>query len=105
VRPRRRARGNNALRDFAFQMVDQGVSKASGACKMVGFPSEVLTMTDRANNKSEEQFSDAREAFWLQQYAAALTSGNRRSAAVALQFARQHNRVVMRAQQKDKQLG
>jgi hypothetical protein len=47
-------------------------------------------MNDRESKKSEAQFSQRQAAFWLQQYAAAFTSGDKRAAAVALQFARQH---------------
>jgi hypothetical protein len=48
---------------------------------------------------------DARRDFWLQQYAAAFSTGDKRGAAVALQFARQCNRVVARAEPKAEQLG
>lgn len=39
--------------------------------------------------------TDARRDFWLQQYATAFTSGDKRAAAVALQFAQQYNHTVI----------
>ena len=36
--------------------------------------------------------ADARRDYWLQQYATAFTGGDKRAAAIALQFAQQHNR-------------
>ena len=47
--------------------------------------------------------TDGRRDFWLQQYATAFTSGDKRAAAVALQFAQQYNRPVIVATPKDKQ--
>jgi hypothetical protein len=47
---------------------------------------------------------DGRREYWLQQYATAFTNGDKRAAAVALQFARHYNRVVARAEPV-KQLG
>jgi hypothetical protein len=41
--------------------------------------------------------------FWLQQYATAFTSGDKRAAAVALQFAQQYNKPVIVATPKDEQ--
>lgn len=49
--------------------------------------------------------ADGRREYWLQQYAAAFTSGDKRSAAVALQFARQYDTVVLRAEPTKKQQG
>ena len=47
--------------------------------------------------------TDARRDFWLQQYATAFTSGDKRAAAVALQFAQQYNRTVIAATPKTQQ--
>ena len=47
---------------------------------------------------------DGRRDYWLQQYATAFTNGDKRAAAVALQFVRQYNRVVARAEP-NKQFG
>ena len=49
--------------------------------------------------------TDALRQFWLQQYATAFTTGDKRAAAVALQFAQQYNQRVMTAVPKRKQLG
>jgi hypothetical protein len=62
-------------------------------------------MSSRESNKEKAQFTDGRGAYWLQQYAAAFTSGDKRAAAVALRFAREHNAVLVRAEDKPKQLG
>ena len=55
---------------------------------------------------SEKQNSiqaDPRRVFWLQQYATAFTSGDKRAAAVALQFAQQYSRTVIVARAKQAQ--
>jgi hypothetical protein len=39
--------------------------------------------------------ADARRDFWMQQYATAFNVGDRRAAAVALQFAQQYNRRAL----------
>ena len=44
--------------------------------------------------------SDARRQFWLQQYATAFNVGDKRAAAVALQFAQQYNKTVITAKRK-----
>jgi hypothetical protein len=50
--------------------------------------------------------ADARREFWLQQYATAFTTGDKRAAAVALQFAQQYNRKAIVAKAKNnEQLG
>ena len=50
--------------------------------------------------------ADARRDFWLQQYATAFTVGDKRAAAVALQFAQQYNRKAIVAKPKaNEQLG
>ena len=51
--------------------------------------------------------ADARRDFWLQQYATAFTTGDKRAAAVALQFAQQCNRraIVATPKKKNEQLG
>ena len=50
--------------------------------------------------------ADARRDFWLQQYATAFTVGDKRAAAVALQFAQQYNRKAVVAKPKtNEQLG
>jgi hypothetical protein len=47
---------------------------------------------------------DARRDFWLQQYATAFTTGDKRAAAVALQFAQQYNRpAIVATPKQDKQ--
>ena len=48
---------------------------------------------------------DARRQFWLQQYATAYTVGDRRAAAVALQFAQQYNKRVITARREAQQVG
>lgn len=45
--------------------------------------------------------SDARRQFWLQQYATAFTVGDKRAAAVALQFAQQYNKTVITARKRN----
>jgi hypothetical protein len=62
-------------------------------------------MSSRESNKEKAQFTDSRGAYWLQQYAAAFMTGNRRAAAVALQFAREHNSVLVRPDDGPKQFG
>jgi len=47
--------------------------------------------------------ADPRRDFWLQQYATAFTTGDKRAAAVALQFAQQYSRPVSVATPKAKQ--
>ena len=47
--------------------------------------------------------TDARRVFWLQQYATAFTSGDKRAAAVALQFAQAYNRPAIVATRKQEQ--
>ena len=60
---------------------------------------------------SEKEFNntqaDARRDFWLQQYATAFTVGDKRAAALALQFAQQYNRkaIVATPRQQNEQLG
>ena len=50
--------------------------------------------------------ADARRDFWLQQYATAFTVGDKRAAALALQFAQQYNRKAVVAKPKtNEQLG
>jgi hypothetical protein len=50
--------------------------------------------------------ADARRDFWMQQYATAFTTGDKRAAAVALQFAQQYNRPAIVAKpKKNVQLG
>jgi hypothetical protein len=51
--------------------------------------------------------ADARRDFWLQQYATAFTTGDKRAAAVALQFAQQCNRraIVATPRKKNDQVG
>ena len=44
--------------------------------------------------------ADARRQFWLQQYATAFNVGDKRAAAVALQFAQQYNKTVITANPK-----
>ena len=44
--------------------------------------------------------ADARRDFWMQQYATAFTVGDKRAAAVALQFAQQYNRKAIVAKPK-----
>jgi hypothetical protein len=44
--------------------------------------------------------ADARRQFWLQQYATAFTTGDKRAAALALQFAQQYNKTVITAKRK-----
>ena len=61
-------------------------------------------MNENAGNNSQQGSQDGRRDYWLQQYATAFTNGDKRGAAVALQFVRQYNRVVARAEPK-KQLG
>ena len=46
-------------------------------------------MSEKDPNNAQ---ADARRDFWLQQYATAFTVGDKRAAAVALQFAQQYNR-------------
>jgi hypothetical protein len=41
--------------------------------------------------------ADSRRQFWLQQYATAFSTGDKRAAAVALQFAQQYNKRVITA--------
>jgi hypothetical protein len=62
-------------------------------------------MSGRESSKEKAQFTDGRGAYWLQQYAAAFASGDKRAAAVALQFARQQNSVLVQPDDKPKQLG
>ena len=47
--------------------------------------------------------ADPRRDFWLQQYATAFTSGDKRAAALALQFAQQYSRPVIVASRKQTQ--
>ena len=54
-------------------------------------------------NNIQAGAADPRRDFWLQQYATAYTSGDKRAAAVALQFAQQYNRPVLVATPKHKQ--
>lgn len=59
-------------------------------------------MSEKANNSQ----ADARRDFWMQQYATAFNTGDKRAAAVALQFARQYNRRALIAKpKKSEQLG
>jgi hypothetical protein len=55
------------------------------------------------NPPLQQGSADGRRDYWMQQYAAAFMSGDRRSAAVALQFAGQYNRTVIVANPKPKQ--
>ena len=49
--------------------------------------------------------ADARRDFWLQQYATAFSAGDKRAAAVALQFAQQYNRkAIVATPMKNEQL-
>jgi hypothetical protein len=43
-------------------------------------------MTGTEKSRTEQKPADPRRAFWLQQYATAYASGDKRSAAMALQF-------------------
>lgn len=63
-------------------------------------------MSDQDNNVQAGAV-DSRRDFWLQQYATAFTSGDKRAAAVALQFAQQYNRpaIVARPKQEKQQRG
>ena len=47
-----------------------------------------------------EMQPDARRQFWLQQYATAFTVGDKRAAALALQFAQKYNKTVITAKPK-----
>jgi hypothetical protein len=47
--------------------------------------------------------ADPRRDFWMQQYATAFTTGDKRAAAVALQFAQQYSRFVITAKPKSTQ--
>ena len=54
-------------------------------------------MSEKQTNNVQ---ADARRDFWLQQYATAFTVGDKRAAAVALQFAQQYNRKAVVAKRK-----
>ncbi|HEX2830924.1 MAG TPA: hypothetical protein VHP37_31610 [Burkholderiales bacterium] len=54
-------------------------------------------MSEKESTASQ---ADARRQFWLQQYATAFTVGDKRAAAVALQFAQQYNKSVITAKRK-----
>lgn len=55
------------------------------------------------SEKQKNMQADPRRDFWLQQYATAFTSGDKRAAAVALQFAQQYSRPVIVARPKQTQ--
>jgi hypothetical protein len=46
----------------------------------------VMSVNNNKQNRLQPVPQDPRRAFWLQQYASAYVSGDKRSAAVALQF-------------------
>ena len=59
-----------------------------------------------SENETHNAQADARREFWLQQYATAFTTGDKRAAAVALQFAQRYNRRALVAKPKvNEQLG
>ena len=55
-----------------------------------------------SEKEPQTEQADARRDFWLQQYATAFTTGDKRAAAVALQFAQQYNRKAIVATPKPK---
>ena len=59
-------------------------------------------MSDKEKNVRAGS-ADPRRDFWLQQYATAFTTGDKRAAAVALQFAQQYNRPAIVATHKQQQ--
>ncbi|HUP96180.1 MAG TPA: hypothetical protein VM164_14840 [Burkholderiales bacterium] len=61
-------------------------------------------MAENTSSNIQAGSQDGRRDYWLQQYATAFTNGDKRAAAVALQFVRQYNSVVARAEP-NKQLG
>jgi hypothetical protein len=71
-------------------------------CRICGFQPRGTAVSQNTKN-SQAGVPDARRDFWLRQYATAFTSGDKRAAAVALQFAQQYNRPVIVATPKDTQ--